>query len=137
MYWIITLLAISVITFVLTIVFEKLECFLFLVTVTCCIFSTLALVIISLGLIDKEARFNETVYKYESLRQVVESYKEQDYGNMIPISEAIISMNEEIAMHKAQCNSKWTNLWYSEKIGNLEPLSFNMDKKGETSDIQK
>jgi hypothetical protein len=55
---------------------------------------------------------------------MVESYDGQDYGNMSSLVEAVVDMNETIATNKAQYDSKWVGLWYSEKIANLEPITF-------------
>lgn len=129
MYWIITLSIISVVTIILTIIARKnywdIEIFCGILAVV----SSGFLIILPLTLINREARFNQTIYEYENLKQLVETYREQDYGNMIPISDAIIDINNTIAEHKAHYNSKWTGLWCSEKIANLEPLSFNNKEK--------
>ena len=65
-----------------------------------------------------------TVYRYEYISRMVESYDGQDYGNMSSLVEAVVDMNSTIATNKAQYDSKWMGLWYSERIANLEPITF-------------
>ena len=80
-----------------------------------------------LALINIDRRIDATIYKYDSIVQMVDSYDGQDYGNMSSLVEAVVEMNSTIATNKAQYDSKWMSLWYSEKIANLEPITF--DKK--------
>ena len=86
-----------------------------------------ALVCFLCALINIDKRFDAIAYKYEIIVQMVDSYDGQDYGNMGSLVEAVVGMNNAIATHKAHHDSKWMGLWYSEKIANLEPITF--DKK--------
>lgn len=65
------------------------------------------------------------INKYESVKALVESYEGKEFGNMSALTEEIIEINSIIAEHKAYYNSKWYGVWNSEKIGNLEPITFN------------
>ena len=91
------------------------------------VISGLVLVGFLCALINIDRRIDATVYKYETIVQMVDSYDGQDYGNMSSLVEAVVEMNSTIATNKAQYDSKWMSLWYSEKIANLEPITF--DKK--------
>ena len=89
---------------------------------------TLTGLIVSLCLfINLDKRFETTINRYETTVQMVESYTGQDYGNMGSLVEQVVDINNVIAAHKALHDSKWVGLWYSEEIGNLEPIRF--DKK--------
>ena len=74
--------------------------------------------------INLDKRFETTINRYETTVQMVESYTGQDYGNMGSLVEQVVSINNTIAAHKAHHDSKWVGLWYSEEIGNLEPITF-------------
>ena len=89
---------------------------------------TLIGLVVSLCLfINLDKRFDATIYKYEAIVQMVDSYDGQDYGNMGSLVEQVVAINNTIAAHKAHHTSKWVGLWYSEKIASLEPITF--DKK--------
>ena len=79
-------------------------------------------------LINIDRRFDAAVYKYETTVEMVNSYTGQDYGNMGALVEQVVSVNNKIAEHKAHYDSKWTGLWYSERIANLEPIKFSGGK---------
>ena len=91
------------------------------------VISALTLVGFLCVLINIDRRIDATIYKYETIVQMVDSYDGQDYGNMGSLVEAVVGMNNTIATHKAHYDSKWTGLWHSERIANLEPIRF--DKK--------
>jgi hypothetical protein len=86
--------------------------------------STCALIIACGDFINLKARFQRTLYDYENTVRMVESYDGQDYGNMQPLVEAVVDINKEIARQKANVNSPWRNLWMSEEIANLKPITF-------------
>ena len=92
------------------------------------VLSALTLVGFLCALINIDRRIDATVYKYETIVQMVGSYDGQDYGNMTSLVEAVVGMNETIAYHKAQYDSKWMGLWYSERIANLEPIRFDKNR---------
>lgn len=91
------------------------------------VLSALTLVGFLCALINIDRRIDSTIYKYETIVQMVDSYNGQDYGNMGSLVEAVVGINTTIATNKAQYDSKWMGLWYSERIANLEPIRF--DKK--------
>ena len=90
--------------------------------------SAITLIIISCLLIGINRRFDAMVYQYETTVEMVNSYTGQDYGNMGVLVEQVVNINNGIASHKARYNSPWVGLWYSERIGNLEPIKFGGGK---------
>jgi hypothetical protein len=88
------------------------------------VISALTLVGFLCALINIDRRIDSTIYKYEAIVQMVNSYDGQDYGNMGSLVEAVVGMNNTIAYHKANYDSKWMSLWYSERIANLKPITF-------------
>ena len=90
--------------------------------------SSIALVIALSLLISINRRFDAMVYQYETTVEMVNSYTGQDYGNMGSLVEQVVCINNSIASHKARYNSVWVGLWYSERIGNLEPIKFGGGK---------
>ena len=92
------------------------------------VISGIALITSLCLLINIDRRFDSAVYKYEATVEMVNSYTGQDYGNMGALVEQVVSVNNNIAEHKAHYNSKWTGLWHSERIANLEPIKFGGGK---------
>ena len=90
--------------------------------------SAIALVIALCFLIGINRRFDAMVYQYETTVEMVNSYTGQDYGNMGELVGQVVRINNGIASHKARYNSVWVGLWYSERIGNLEPIKFGGGK---------
>ena len=90
--------------------------------------SAITLIIISCLLIGINRRFDAMVYQYETTVEMVNSYTGQDYGNMGALVEQVVNINNGIASHKARYNSVWVGLWYSERLGNLEPIKFSGGK---------
>ena len=90
--------------------------------------SAITLIIISCLLIGINRRFDTMVYQYETTVEMVNSYTGQDYGNMGALIEQVVNINNGIASHKARYNSVWVGLWYSERIGSLEPIKFGGGK---------
>ena len=90
--------------------------------------SAIALVIALSLLISINRRFDAMVYQYETTVEMVNSYTGQDYGNMGALVEQVVNINNGIASHKARYNSVWVGLWYSERIGSLEPIKFGGGK---------
>ena len=64
--------------------------------------------------------------EYANTKVLIESYKGSDYGNMMALTEKVIYLNDEIARNKAYCESPWRGVWNSKKIGDLEPIVYNM-----------
>ena len=90
--------------------------------------SAVALITVLCLLINIDRRFDASVYRYETTVEMVNSYTGQDYGNMGALVEQVVYVNNKIAEHKAHYNSKWTGLWYSERIASLEPIKFGGGK---------
>ena len=84
----------------------------------------IGLIITACTLININTRFEATQNEYEVISEMVQSYDGQDYGNMVELTKSVVGINSEIAQHKAHYKSKWTGLWFSEDIANLEPITF-------------
>ena len=83
------------------------------------------LIFVGITLIGKKADFRRYEYEYNSTKALVETVDLNNYGNVGPVLEKVISINDRIANHKAYSKTFWLGLWYSEKIGNLEPIKFD------------
>ena len=97
---------------------EMIACFFILV------FGLVFIVLIG-SVLTKPADFDSYKNEYQTTKALLDSYKTQDYGNVGRLTDKIIEINDRIANHKAYHDNFWLNCWYSEDIGNLEPLVFN------------
>lgn len=86
--------------------------------------ATSALIIACCDFINLKGRFQRTLYDYENTVRIIETYEGQEYGNMQPLVQSVVDINKEIAKQKAYVKSPWRNLWMSEEIANLEPITF-------------
>ena len=96
--------------------------------ITTGIFFFLGLIVALCLFINIDKRFDTFIYRYETTVQMIDSYAGQDYGNMGSLVEQVVCINNTIASHKANYNSKWVGLWYSEHIANLEPIRFDKNR---------
>lgn len=85
----------------------------------------LVLIGLTCSILTKPAAFNAYKNEYKATKALLDSYKGTEYGNMGGLTDKIIDINNRIAAHKAYHDNFWLNCWYSEDIGNLEPLIFN------------
>ena len=88
-------------------------------------------IVLPFTLINKQADFDKIKYEYENVKRNVEVYDASNYGNAVPVMEDISELNKQIARHKAHANSWWDSAWFSEEVGNLEPLVLDTRKKAE------
>lgn len=95
-----------------------------------CLF--IALLIMAYTSMTAEPRWAAFKYEYESTKEVISTYHPYDYGNTQDITKKIFKINETIARNKAYYDNKWLGVWYSEEIGNLEPLKFEKVVKEES-----
>lgn len=94
-----------------------------------CVFGTIAafvFICLLIGWIASYYNFKTYIHEYEVTKVMIESYKGQDYGNMNDLTKAVVYINDKIATHKALGNSLLLKGFYSNKVGQLEPLTFNM-----------
>ena len=85
----------------------------------------LGISISGVNLINKEAKWNRFIFEYENTKALVATYNGSDYGNMTELTQEMLNINKEIARHRAYNGNKLIGAWYTEKIGALEPLTFN------------
>lgn len=88
------------------------------------VFMFTAGVISSLSLINRQTRFNYVIERYNNLKAITECYDSdsKDKIEAFTLREDILRMNNLISAHKVKSQSPWVNVWYSEEIGNLEPI---------------
>ena len=79
-----------------------------------------------IGWIVSYYNFKTYIHEYEVTKTMVESYKGQDYGNMTDLTKSVVRINNKIADHKALSNSILLKGFYSKEVGNLEPITFNI-----------
>lgn len=94
----------------------------------CVAFGTLAAFVFlccAIGWIASYYNFKTYIHEYEVTKVMVESYKGQDYGNMNDLTKAVVYINDKIATHKALSSSILLDGFYSDEVGDLEPLTFN------------
>ena len=80
------------------------------------------LLVLPFTLVNKSADFKEVLAEYENTKMVIENGPVGNFGNEDPLMGKILDLNKEIARHKAHANNWWDGAWFSEEIGNLEPL---------------
>ena len=133
MYTIIVGIGLFVLGIICFIINEKLDsddfwwiCGGILVVVSSCM-----LMFCGLFTVDLKKDWEKTKYEYNTLKEMVESYKEDnikwvDNSNVynFQLYEDVIEMNNTIDKHKVYHDSKWVGIWYSEEIGNLEHIKF-------------
>lgn len=85
-------------------------------------FGGIPLLIVLTCLIISRINFPSTIAKYETLKVSVENYRPQDYGDQPDLLKEVLDMNYTIAKHKVKSQNLWVNWFYSEEIGNLEPI---------------
>lgn len=87
----------------------------------------LALFIISLTLINRQAKFNYIIEQHDNLELMVNSYNVQSNAIKVEsleydIREKVLEMNNTVSKHKVMSQSIWVKPWYSETVGNLKKL---------------
>ena len=94
------------------------------------VISTLILIIVICVSIGIKSEWDAIKYDYTFTKELVENYEGGDYGNTASLTDKVLTLNRTISIHKAYCHNPWFNVWYSDEIGNLEPLMLsNKDKK--------
>lgn len=99
--------------------------------------SATVLLVASVSLIGLKSTFKVEIEKYNNTVELVESYKNcSDNSNCVfeyDLRKDILEINNTIAKHKVWRKNKWFSLWYSEEIGNLEPIKYDFHKKQESA----
>jgi len=81
------------------------------------------LLVLPFTLVNKNADFKEVLAEYESTKMIIESGPVGNFGNENALMEKVLDLNKDIARHKSHANNWWDGAWFSEEIGNLEPLT--------------
>ena len=69
--------------------------------------------------------FPGEVIEYENLKAQVEVYNTDTTHNSIEaysLREDVLKVNNNVKKHKVYSRNPWTNVWWSKKIGDLEPI---------------
>ena len=69
--------------------------------------------------------------KYNNLKTQIETIERDDIVTGENLRNQVLDMNNEISKHKCYSKNMWVSMWYSERIGNLEPLKWNSIKQKE------
>ena len=62
--------------------------------------------------------------KYNNLKNQLEKIDHDDIVTGENLRNQVLEMNNKISMHKCYSQNKWVSMYFSEHIGNLEPLEW-------------
>ncbi len=79
--------------------------------------------------IPKKRDIEYKISKYENLRAQAEGLTRNDIVDLDNLREEILDMNNDIDKNKIYSKSPWISVFYSEKIGNLQKLTYSGEKK--------
>ena len=77
------------------------------------------------------ADFAYTEEKYNNLKTQLEKVERDDIVTGENLRNQVLDMNNEISKHKCYSQNMWVSMWYSERIGNLQPLEWKSTKAKE------
>ena len=87
------------------------------------------LFIVSLASVGVKSDWRTLENDYAFTKELIENYEPgDDYGNVAALTEKVLELNKSISKHRGRHDSPWWNIWYSEEIGNLEPLKLPKGK---------
>lgn len=86
----------------------------------------IAVVIISIVLINEENEFAYNKEQYYNLQKQVETLSKDNIVTGENLRNQVLEMNNMISKHKIYSKSSWVGVFYSEEIGNLEPLEWGI-----------
>jgi len=142
MYTVILISVLTVVLFIAGVVFSQKDKFYSAnwpdamagVSLALAVFGACMLIIIGISLIGKKSDFELCKEKYNITVELVESYyegeTETDKGVFeYDLRKMIVATNTMIAEHRVYSKNKWLNLWYSEEVGSLKPISYETLKK--------
>ena len=93
----------------------------FLVLLFCC--TAAGAIIAGLCLADVKSDFKNDLYNYQQTQVLVQSV-DPTAGNIQPVIQKVIKVNENIAKHKAYSQSAWIGCFYSKELAKLDYLSY-------------
>lgn len=77
--------------------------------------------------------------KYNNLKEQLQYIEHDDIVTKENLRNQVLDMNNTISSHKIYSHNWWVGLWFSERIGSLEPLRWRNqkeDRKSEKSNHQ-
>jgi hypothetical protein len=83
-----------------------------------------AILVITIVLIDQKNEFAYEIEQYQNLRGQVKTLTKDDIVTGENLRNQVLEMNNKISKHRIYSKSPWVGLYYSEEIGNLEPLEW-------------
>jgi Ni/Fe-hydrogenase subunit HybB-like protein len=86
----------------------------------------IAVVIISIVLINEENEFAYNKEQYYNLQKQVETLSKDNIVTGENLRNQVLEMNNMISKHKIYSKSLWVGVFYSEEIGSLEPLEWGI-----------
>lgn len=64
--------------------------------------------------------------KYANAERIVEQTSQgNDTIPFYEVDDIVLETNNMISEHKVMCNDKWRDLWHSEEVGSLTPLTLD------------
>ena len=94
----------------------------------CGIIALCAEVCMLLSTITLSSEFAYTEAQYNNLKKQVEYADQDDIVTDANLRNQVLEMNNTISEHKCYSSNIWIGVWYSERIGNLEPLKWKSNK---------
>ena len=80
------------------------------------------------------ADFEYLEEKYNNLKVQLEEVERDDIVTGENLRNQALDMNNEISKHRCYSKNMLVSMWYSERIGNLEPLKWKSTKEKERED---
>lgn len=65
------------------------------------------------------------LYEYQFTKDLVENYYGNDHRTDTKLLDKVLEINEKIAIHRAEYDNPWRNIWRSKEIAFLEPLKLS------------
>ena len=75
------------------------------------------------------ADFEYIEEKYNNLKAQLEEVDRDDIVTGENLRNQALDMNNQISKHRCYSKNMWVSMWYSERIGNLEPLKWKSTKE--------
>ena len=92
----------------------------FVLTIIC----GLILVVMLLLTTTLSSKFAYIEEEYNNLKNQLEKIDHDDIVTGENLRNQVLEMNNKISMHKCYSQNKWVSMYFSEHIGNLEPLEW-------------
>ena len=78
--------------------------------------------------IDLKSNFAYNEERYNNLKAQVEMCDRDDIVTDANLRNQVLEMNNDIAKHRQYSKNVWIGMYYSERLGSLEPLQWKTNK---------